>query len=622
MPADESRKRKDEKRSLKCKLADGVPRMAEPVEEGNPSRVAEIGLRRHIAYQDRIISKTNQALTATTRRLHHAEAQLRQFKLARRERRLLDQIQHLFNTHRRLKRELAAQSAINTDLRNKVAQFRAFVQSSVDHIFMLDPTGTFIFSNNQVRRFGLRSGKELVGRRLQDVYSHDVCTLYREHLKTVFAEGRVVTFAHERETENGVAFHQDTLFPIHQSDHIWAAGGVCRDLSDQKQIEKQLFQAQKMEALGTLVAGAAHEINNPINLILFNLPLFEKMWTDLAPLFESLADRHKEQKFGGLKYSFISQNMMRLISDMQMAANRVARIVTGLKQFARKSNPADKSNIQVNNAVENAVRLAASTLSKSTIRLKTILAPNLPLLYANLQNLEQIVLNLMINAVQSISCPNGLVRIKTAFRDPDQAITIEISDNGRGINPAVAEKIFDPFVTDRQSEGGTGLGLSVTYNLVKAHNGEIYFETKAGQGTTFTVVLPTIERQKKHRIMVVDDDASFRALIIQVLSRKTYSEVEGFANGAEALIRLGSSPPDLLILDMFMPEIDGLGVCRAIKNELGLELMKVVIVTGFPDHPNVLAAKQLGFKQILVKPINITYFLKHIHECLNGTSAG
>ncbi len=574
------------------------------------------------AYQDRILADTRQALVVTTRQLRQAEAELRRFKLARRERSLCNQIRQMLETIRQLKHELAVQSEINADLRNSEAQFRALVHSSVDHIFMLDEKGTFISSNDQVRRFGMKSGKELVGRRLQDVYAHDICKVYRERLKTVFAKGNVETFAHERETENGVEYHQDTLFPIHQDERVWAAGGICRDISDQKQIERQLFQAQKMEALGTLVAGAAHEINNPINLMLFNLPLFEKIWHDLLPLLDSLPEHYKEQKFGGLKYSFLSQNMLRLISDMRMAAHRVARIVTGLKQFARKSTPADKSNVQVNNAVENAVRLATSTLSKSTIQLKMILAPDLPLLYANLQNLEQIVLNLLINAIQSIEHSKGLVQIKTGFRTEDQAVTIEVTDNGRGINPAVGEKIFDPFVTDRQAEGGTGLGLSVTYNLVKSHNGDIFFESKAGQGTTFTVVLPTSERQKPHRIMVVDDDAAFRALIIQVLSRKMYCEVEGFSNGAEALIRLGSDPPDLLVLDMFMPEIDGLGVCRAIKNELGLELMKVIIVTGFPDHPNVFAARRLGFKQILVKPINIENFLHNIHECLNATSAG
>jgi PAS domain S-box-containing protein len=521
---------------------------------------------------------------------------------------------------RALRRELAAEKQTNSQLRYSQAQFRALVESSVDHIFMLDEKGVYLFSNDQVAAFGMRSGQELVGRRLQDVYPHDVCICYREKLKEVFARGRTEIFSHEREVVRGSEFSQNTLYPIHRDGRIWAVGGICRDMSEQKRIEKQLSQSQKMEALGTLVAGAAHEINNPVNLILFNLPLFEKIWRDLMPMLDTLDEQLQHSKFGGLTYDFIKQNMPRLISDMQMAATRVANIVNGLKQFSRKSNPAEKSDIQVNVAVENAARLGAATLSNSKTELKLDLASNIPLLHANLQNLEQIVLNLMINAHQSIDHDRGLVQITTGWRAQDQAIIVEVTDNGRGINPAVAEKIFDPFVTDRQAQGGTGIGLSVTYSLVKAHNGEISFESKPGQGTRFTIVFPTAAKPRPRRVMVVDDDSAFRALLIQTISRKTDFVAEGFANGAEALIRLGSYPPDLLVLDMFMPEIDGLQVCRAIKNELGLELMKVIIVTGFSKHPNVAAAERLGFTQILTKPLDMGLFIRWVKENLSGKS--
>lgn len=531
------------------------------------------------------------------------------------------QLEKMTNQAQQLQLKLELQEQINSELRNSEAQFRALVESSVDHIFILDHSGTYLFSNDKVGQFGLRLGQELVGRRLQDVYAHELCVLYREKLKTVITKGCVVTFAHDKETPNGTEYHQDTLYPIFRDGKISAVGGICRNFSAQKKIEKQLFQAQKMEALGTLVAGAAHEINNPINLMLFNLPLFEKIWQDLMPIFESIPDHFQNKKIGGLTIDFINQNMMRLISDMQMAANRVERIVNGLKQFSRKSNPAEKSYIQINTAVENAARLAAATLSKSKTELALSLSPDLPLLHANLQNLEQIVLNLMINAFQSIDHENGRVSIITKWCPEEQAITVEVADNGRGINPVVAETIFDPFVTDRQAHGGTGLGLSVTYNLVKAHKGEIFFDSTPTEGTRFTVVFPMADKQKPYRIMVVDDDTGFRALLLQILSKNLVCEVEGFANGAEALIRLGSYPPDLLVLDMFMPQIDGLGVCRAIKNELGLELMRVIIITGFPEHPNLISARRLGFKQILTKPIDMKRFIDTVKENLEGKVA-
>jgi CheY-like chemotaxis protein len=304
-----------------------------------------------------------------------------------------------------------------------------------------------------------------------------------------------------------------------------------------------------------------------------------------------------------------------------MAAQRVVRIVSGLKDFSRKGNPAETSLIQVNQAVENATLLVGAALNNLRSELSLDLAAELPLLHANLHNLEQIVVNLLINAGQAIHHNRGRIHLSTFLRKDDNYVVIQVTDNGRGVNPAVAEKIFDPFVTDRQADGGTGLGLSVTYNLVKALNGDISFQTSIGKGTTFTVALPTESTRKRYKVMVVDDDRMFRKLLQDALAKQADSIVEGFENGAEALIRLGSQPPDLLILDMFMPEIDGLGVCRAIKNEMDLELTKVIIVTGFPDHPNLHEAARMGFVQIFTKPLVIEKFIAKVQEILHGKSS-
>ncbi|RPJ56779.1 MAG: response regulator [Dehalococcoidia bacterium] len=520
-----------------------------------------------------------------------------------------------------LRYQLHACMHSKAELQRSLDQFRALVESSADHLFILSQGGDYLFSNDRVRHFGLDQGAQLVGKRLQDVYPPQPCRLYQEKLHEVFRTGEVVSFHHETKRCDNAQSHLDTLFPIYRDEEVWAVGGLSHDMSEQKQIEKQLFQAQKLDALGTLVAGVAHEINNPINLILFNLPLFEKIWRDVLPILDKHPEDIHQKKLGGLNYAFIKENVMRLASDMELAANRVARIVNGLKEFARKGNPTEKADISINQAVENATRLAAATLQKSNTTLTLDLSPDLPILNANLQNIEQIVLNLIINAFQSIDQDNGVVTVRTARHNEDQSILIEVVDNGCGINPAVADKIFDPFVTDRQASGGTGLGLSVTYNLVKAHQGEIFFKTKAGQGTTFSVILPTMDMRRPRKVMVVDDDKTFRHMLTEALTKRTHSVVEGFANGAEALIRLGSYPPDLLILDMFMPQIDGLGVCRAIKNELGLQLTKVIIVTGFPEHPNLTEAARMGFHKIFTKPLALEEFMRSVKESLYGKPA-
>ena len=276
------------------------------------------------------------------------------------------------------------------------------------------------------------------------------------------------------------------------------------DITDLKRAEKalrnsqeQLFQAQKMKALGTLVAGVAHEINNPVNLIMFNSPLFLDIWQDFQPILKEHADKEPTRLYGGLTYDYLKENLEGLLSDVNMAANRIARIVKDLKNFSRQSDVVDKEPVQINTAVENAVRMAQTTLSKTGVELEFDLARELPLIEGNLQSIEQIVLNITINAIDAITHEHGRIKIATGRQEKDGRVFMAISDNGRGIDPSISATLFDPFVTDKQAQGGTGLGLSVTYSLVKSHGGEIAFKSQKENGSVFTVFFPAMKKENK-----------------------------------------------------------------------------------------------------------------------------
>ncbi len=256
-------------------------------------------------------------------------------------------------------------------------------------------------------------------------------------------------------------------------------------------VQDQLLQAQKMGTLGVLVAGVAHEINNPVNQIMFNTPLLQRIWQDVEPAVAAWCRDRPRATFGGLSFDFLRENLPQLLSSMDMAADRIARIVSDLKQFSRSSHVDDKTPVQLNTGVKNAIRLAHTTLRKAGTRLTADLEEQLPLMEGNLQKLEQIVLNLLINASQAMEGRPGHVRVRTRLED--DRLLLSVSDNGRGIPDGIAEKVFDPFFTDRPGEGGTGLGLSVTDNLVKAHAGKIRFESGRGEGTTFFVSFPRLE---------------------------------------------------------------------------------------------------------------------------------
>jgi C4-dicarboxylate-specific signal transduction histidine kinase len=235
---------------------------------------------------------------------------------------------------------------------------------------------------------------------------------------------------------------------------------ACRETA------QQLQQAQKMETLGTLVAGVAHEINNPINLMLYNLPLLHKTWADLLPVLMAQREREPERKFGGFSYDFLKDHLPQLIADMEMAANRVVKIVSDLKNFSRQSNIAEKSRLNLNTAVRNALRLSQSTLRKAGLAITLELAEDLPEIEGNLQNIEQVVLNILINAAQSIDHGHGEIVVRSGFTLKDGRVHLAVSDNGRGVAPEIADRLFLPFVTDKQAQGGTGLGLSISYGLV------------------------------------------------------------------------------------------------------------------------------------------------------------
>jgi signal transduction histidine kinase len=391
---------------------------------------------------------------------------------------------------------------------------------------------------------------------------------------------------------------------------------TIQDITDRSQLLNQLYQAQKMEALGALIAGVAHEINNPINLIMYNIPILEKIWRDVLPVLNEQAVLYPQKKYGGLRHDFINHHLMQLISDMEMAAKRVATIVTGLKSFSRFSAQSEKIPLQINLAIENAIRLSQSTLRKLNVEIDLDLENDLPAISGNLQNIEQVILNLIINAAQAIVHDNGKIRIATRLQPQDGDIRISVSDNGKGVNPAIAGKLFDPFITDKQETGGTGLGLSVSYNLIKSHGGSITFESCQGKGTTFHILLPSVLKRKPLRILVVDDDSTIREMLREVLVQQRSYIVEEASNGIEACIRLGSHRPDLLVMDLFMPEMNGVEVCRVIKNDPVLSDMKIMMITGHEGHPLLGDISEFGFIDILYKPFKLEDFVIRVDNIL------
>jgi len=254
--------------------------------------------------------------------------------------------------------------------------------------------------------------------------------------------------------------------------------------------QKQLLQADKMTSLGILVAGVAHEINNPNGLITLNLPLISKAWQDAQPILEHHYRRHGDFKLGWLNYSRMCDEIPQLLNEMQTCSKNIKSIVEDLKDFTRRDDSATMTRVDINNVVQAAIRLLDNKIKKSTHNFHCHLAENLPNVQGISQRLEQVVINLLLNACQALqNCQQG-IWVTTSFDSINSEVVISVKDEGCGIATEKLEFLMDPFFTTKREQGGTGLGLSVSAGIAKSHGGRLEFSSAPESGMVATLYLP------------------------------------------------------------------------------------------------------------------------------------
>ncbi len=261
------------------------------------------------------------------------------------------------------------------------------------------------------------------------------------------------------------------IAPVVQDGEIVGAILIVRDITDQKQAEAQLLASERMAALGTLAAGIAHEINNPLGSIISNLDVALR---DLG----ALAARAQ-----------ISPEILQGLTDARWAADRLRIIVQDLRLFSRSEEDAREA-VEVERVLESSLRMASNEIRHRAMVVKEY--GHIPAALANESRLGQVFLNLLVNAAQAIpegKARDNVIRVSTVF-DPEDQIVVSISDTGSGIPADVQKRLFRPFVTTKTGEVGTGLGLFICRRIVTSFGGQLSFETEEGKGTTFRVVLP------------------------------------------------------------------------------------------------------------------------------------
>ncbi|QEX18773.1 hypothetical protein FRZ44_40840 [Hypericibacter terrae] len=360
-------------------------------------------------------------------------------------------------------------------------------------------------------------------------------------------------------------------------DVLRTAAALIAGAIERKQTEAEiarqreaLHQSEKLTALGSLLAGVAHELNNPLSVVVGQSLLLEEATRDSA--FTGRAQK------------------------IRYAAERCSKIVRTFLALARRREPEPRP-AQLNAIVGMAVDLLGYQLRTSGVELTLDLAPDLPALMADADQLHQVATNLIVNAEQALAerpAPRRL-RISTRFDKARQALRLVVADNGPGIEPEIRSRIFDPFFTTKPAGQGTGIGLSLCMTIVGTHRGSITPSETPGGGATFTVELPLAglpaprpapalearspDGEPSRRILVVDDEVEIAETLAEILSDLGH-RVEMVSQGEAALNQLKAGPFDLILSDLKMPVLDGPGLYAALRRDHPAMAGKIAFLTG------------------------------------------
>ncbi len=261
--------------------------------------------------------------------------------------------------------------------------------------------------------------------------------------------------------------------------------------ADELQVhQKQLLHADKMSSLGILTSGVAHEINNPNGLIQLNLSQLSKSWPDAAAILEEYYLVHGDFKFGWFNYSRMREEIPQMLDEMIDSSHKIKRIVDDLKDFARRNDSGYNDSVEFAGVIRAALRLADNQLRKSTNCFSVEIDEDLPPFRGNGHRIEQVVVNLVLNACQALNSTQQAIRLRTGQLAQEGMVYLEVEDEGRGMEADQLELITDPFFTTRRETGGTGLGLSVSDGIVKDHQGRLEFSSEPGKGMKVRLLLP------------------------------------------------------------------------------------------------------------------------------------
>jgi PAS domain S-box-containing protein len=513
--------------------------------------------------------------------------------------------------------ERRARHAAEDEVRESHRQLQYIIDNTHDVIFQIDLQGNYIFVNSAAERLSGYPQADLLHMNMLQLVAPEYHTMFKERLRERLAgDGVEKTFEFELLHKDGhrVWVELTTTVVLTQHGGLTALQGVARDITARKNLEAQLLRTQRLESVGRLASGLAHDLNNILTPMLMAPSLLRAALRDPAAV--------------------------ELVDTIETSALRGADIIKQLLTFGRGME-GQQIPLQLRTLIREMMKIIKETFPKN-ITARQIMPADLPLVMGDDTQLHQVLMNLCVNARDAMPTGGTLtLELATAEVDaafaaqhpdarPGRYIVLSVSDTGTGIAPEIMDKIFDPFFTTKKIGEGTGLGLSTVLGITQGHHGFILVASVPDQGTQFKVYLPVhapagaetapaaagaLSQGRGELVLVVDDEDSVRFILRQILQNNGYRVLEA-QDGAAALALYGvhRQPVQLILTDLLMPGMDGYALIRALR-QLPAPI-KIIAMGGLPPPPEVLQELGLTAQQFISKPFDSAALLNALREAL------
>jgi PAS domain S-box-containing protein len=502
-------------------------------------------------------------------------------------------------------------------LRQSEERYRTMLDEMEEAYYEVDLAGNFTFFSDALCRQLGYTREEIMGMSYKIYIPRENAKKVFEAYNRVYRTGEPLkSFASAQIKKDGtLVFTEDSIFPIRdEKGEVIAFRGISRDVTERRRAEEERRQleqkaqfASRLASVGELASGVAHEINNPLTAVIGYAHLL-------------------------LERKDVPEDIRRDVEVINEGAQRVAGIIKKLLVFARQTKP-ERTYVDINEIINTTLELRAYSLQGNNVKVVLQFDPDLPLTVADPGQLQQVFLNLIINAETEVKLAHGGGKLAIKTEQIDDNIRVSFKDNGLGIAKENLERIFNPFFTTRRVGQGTGLGLSVCHGIVTEHKGRIWAESNLGKGATFILELPIVAEDKQlelpepivqeaknvtgAKILVVDDDEVIRQFVSQMLINEGH-EVESVDGAERALEEIKVKEYQVIMLDIKMPGMSGIELYRHFQKISPSLAERVVFITGDVMGPSTMAFLSKTKVPYIIKPFDAKQLKAEVNRVLAG----